>query len=478
LPSNRDLSDNVAARAHAWLKAAIGSLAPRFWDQWWETLDELIRGRVVWSDPWPHDYWVALGIRDVPAGVVQSWRLSGPLDKWPRFDAEQLPLGTGRTVNAQALADILAAAKPLEYDHPRFLDVFMSWIAHEPRGRGARAAQSASPFQSSFVRAWLRTAIGTALTGLALSPTEDPELLGTTTRDRLKAIWDLRGASGEGEWLTTYGVEGLYTADWQDGQPLRVPTHQGQGPIVREEWRWLEHDLDEEKLLEAVQTTAGLLVSPSVLDSLLAVAGEAREHSPLAFCVLRRWALALRALAWLEDAIAHPWTDVRRTDVAAFALASVGPWWPRPSFAISHRSGDAKAAMEKLRMWGVPAVAIDATTVPTWESNTGFVWRLFAPTPVVLRVRTANYAGSTWCRREAELTQYLLNRCDFITGRVILDGDLSDLDALDGALAPQQPSVQLARPRRPSRRQRSRCRSRAARCSSSTCSRRSRRSAF
>lgn len=397
----------------------------------------------MWSDPWPHDYWVALGRRDVSVGVVQSWRLSDSLDAWPRFDAEQLPFEVGGTGNAQALADVLAAATPLEYDHARVLDVFMSWLEHEPRGQGARAARTASPFKSAFVRAWLRTSIGTALAALVLTPTEDTELLGTITRDRLKDVWELRGISGEGEWLTGYGVEALYTADWRDGEPLLVPTHQGQGPMAREEWRWLEHDLGEEELLEAVQATAGLLVSPAVLDSLLAIAAEKRAYSSLAFCVLRRWALTLRALAWLERANAHRWVDVRRTDVVAFALASLGPWWPRPWVAISHRSADAKAALVKLRLWNAPAVAIDATTVPIWESNTGFVWRLIAATPAVLRVRTANYVGSTWCRREAELTQYLLERSDFMTGRVVLDGDLGDLEALDESLAPP------SRPARP-----------------------------
>jgi hypothetical protein len=153
----------------------------------------------------------------------------------------------------------------------------------------------------------------------------------------------------------------------------------------------------------------------------------------------------LRALAWLEQAIDHDWAEVRPADLVAFAYASLGSWWPRPSVGISHRSSDVKPTLTQLGLWGSPDIAIDATTVPAHENNTGFVWRLFAATPAILRVRSPSYQDTVWCRREAELTQYLIDGYDFLAGRAVVDTELDRLPAISEAItrdttqAPSQP---------------------------------------
>jgi hypothetical protein len=113
-----------------------------------------------------------------------------------------------------------------------------------------------------------------------------------------------------------------------------------------------------------------------------------------------------------------------------FGYAAIAPWWPRPSVAISHRSGEVKPKLMQLGLWGSAHVAIDAVTVPNLEPNTGLVWRLFAATPTVIRVRSASYAASLWCRREAELLQYLVDDSDFFRGRVVADAEVSELPAV------------------------------------------------
>ena len=48
-----------------------------------------------------------------------------------------------------------------------------------------------------------------------------------------------------------------------------------------------------------------------------------------------------------------------------------------------------------------------------------------------MRVHSASYAESVWCRRERELTEYVLKESDFLTERWIVDIDQAELPRLD-----------------------------------------------
>jgi hypothetical protein len=60
------------------------------------------------------------------------------------------------------------------------------------------------------------------------------------------------------------------------------------------------------------------------------------------------------------------------------------------------------------------------------------IWGLFAPAPVVVRMASAAYRASEWCMRESELLDHLLERGDFLRGRVVIDADESETARLDG----------------------------------------------
>jgi len=444
---------NVSARAYSWLSGQIRAFDATLWDTWWQLPDTIVNKgpEVLWTEPWPHDYWVAQGVRySASGGPVQRWHHERALDEWPLLEAtvRDPSLGEPRgQTNAPALDHILATSDPLAYEHRDALAIFLSYLRSAGPINRVRGQTVADPqlLSVEFVRAWLDSVLGPAAAGLVLSPTEDEELLQSETRRRLETLLLLHPRSETVQLDVAYRTEALYTTLWNREQPTKAPTNQGQAIWSRAHWFWLGRPLEAAPLRDSIHIAARLLVSPPILRALLAATKDTDEIAPLGLCVLRRWALGLRAMAWLEEAISHPWQDVRLADVVSFAYASIGPWWPRPSLAISHRSKDAKSQLTKLPAWGNANVAIDAMVIPNWESNTGFVWRLFAATPAIVRVRTESYGASNWCRREAELTQYLVDHSDFFRGRIVADADLSQLDATAHALV--APNT-LSRPER------------------------------
>lgn len=90
-----------------------------------------------------------------------------------------------------------------------------------------------------------------------------------------------------------------------------------------------------------------------------------------------------------------------------------------------------KQKLRHMAIWKSCRCAIDATYVPSWESNTGMIWGLFAAAPEIARVRTAGYQTPLWCRREAEMVQHLLDWGDYFSNRVAFDVEYGKLGALD-----------------------------------------------
>ncbi|MBF6166322.1 hypothetical protein IU486_16385 [Streptomyces gardneri] len=433
------LPPNVSAGACAWFRQAVHDIDPQIWDSWWASLERRVNDGtdVMWHEPWPHDYWVAQGIRYSTIGfAIQTWSQRGPLDDWPLLEAERtgmVPVDLGRTSNSAALDDVVAEAEPLDYRRAECLDRLIPLLRDDEPQQDGRPTQRM--LQAEFVRAWLSSITGSALSGLLFAETTDADLLYQETLQRIEQVLEIVEWVDQPQIDLARAIEAWYAAQWHDLQPSLVPTQQGQPLWWRDHWFWLAHAWEREALREAIHLVAELLVCPPLLAAVGLVATRDGPVNALGLCVLRRCALGLRALAWLEEAISHPWQDVRLADIVLFAFSAVAPWWPRPSLAISHRSGDVKPTLLTLGLWGAAHVSIDAVTVPAGETNSGMVWRLFAAAPVIARVRSSRYGGSLWCRREAELTQYLRDRSDFLRGRVVADLTVSSLTAVDQEFA-------------------------------------------
>jgi len=121
----------------------------------------------------------------------------------------------------------------------------------------------------------------------------------------------------------------------------------------------------------------------------------------------------------------------RPQDLCCFAFNALKPEWPRRLLAISHRSADVKAVLIEMGLWQSSRCAIDANYVPSWETNTGMMWGLFAAVPVIARVKSATYQNSIWCQREMEVTNYLGEYSDFMSDRWLLDVEDTRLRGLD-----------------------------------------------
>jgi hypothetical protein len=216
-----------------------------------------------------------------------------------------------------------------------------------------------------------------------------------------------------------------------DGRLQVSSARVGQGEEWRDHWLALTLDIDPQSTLDALQMAAKLMRCPSVLLGLArGFASQDPQIRTLSVAVLRRWLLTLHTMAWLEEALESAWTHARPKDLCCCALNATKPEWPRRVIAISHRSRDIKPQLRAMRAWRASRFAIDANYVPSWETNVGMIWGLFAATPVIVRVDSPAYADSLWCRRERELTDYLL-QSDFMTSRWIVDLDQSELPRLD-----------------------------------------------
>jgi len=294
------------------------------------------------------------------------------------------------------------------------------------------------------ILAWLGTAIGAPLRGIVLSPFRTPQDLEALAEAAARRIAALAETDDPDPYLER-ALVGMYNAaSFQPGPPASAaPTRSGQGEVWRERWGWLTQDTSPDDARTAIVIAARLLANVAVVGPLVAAArGAARRDSPVALCCLRRLLLTLRTMAWAEDALQATWRLVRPTDVLCFAYAALRPNWPRHAIALSHRSSTVKPRLLKTRFWNSPFAALDATYAPQWETNNAMIWGLFASTPTIVRMPSPTYGESEWCRRESELLDYLVERCDFMRNRHLIDAAESDATNLDGLLA--EPSHTLS----------------------------------
>jgi hypothetical protein len=295
--------------------------------------------------------------------------------------------------------------------------------------------------QGEHLRAWLLAAVGPLLRGVMLaSDVADDELTQATVERlampfarELPVVWILANEYGEKHLDLIYNLKMTPTGlAYLDDVTIRV----GQGETWRETWGWLSCDIEPNEMSEAIQLTARVMRCAPVLEGLMrALRSDQPGLQTVALCVLRRWLLTLKAMSWLEASVLQTWRHIRPQDLACFAFNALKPDWPRRILAVSHRSTDAKSELSTMKLWRSSRCAIDASSVPSWETNTGMVWGLFGATPAIVRVHSSGYDASIWCLREAELTQHLAERLDFVAGRLVFDVDVSNVRALDNAVA-------------------------------------------
>lgn len=395
---------------------------------------------------WISDYWIARGARPVPAigQLAPTWMPPERLTDWPDFGVRTAiaPLADRATRSNHGAFKALLEATPTppaaDDSASQALDTYSALkAALVPRVWDTPA------IVFEHIRLWLASSIGHLLMAIPLSPPDQLPVLG---REALRRLFIPVQLAQQLAWLDDLGdrqLEILYNARFlPDGRIRLGRVRTGQGEEWRDHWLALAFELEGRHTIEALRIAARLMRCPALVLGLTSgIASDHAEVRTLAVAVVRRWLLTLQAMAWLEQALGRPWVDVRPRDLCCFALNAAKPEWPRRIVAISHRSRDVKPELRQMDAWRQSRFAIDANYVPAWESNTGMIWGLFAATPAIVRVHSASYAESVWCRRERELTDYVGQECDFLTERYVLDVEQTELRRLDDVVRVWQEGV-------------------------------------
>ena len=374
---------------------------------------------------WPSDFWVGQTQVGIGPLFAPMWDLPERIDTWPGrgagdFFDRGLPLNVTRSAARIERAETSASAVSASADPERVKKLTSPMT---PEDRVIREQ----------VFAWLHTAFGSALIGPAIAALADErsaDVLSGVIVERITSA----GSLSPGLSLD-FGCAHLYNTEVVRQKLRAKVVRRGQGSAWQDFWTAISLPLTPETTAAAVERASPVLVNEALLTGLVR-AFEVGDEGVRArvLCVTRRWLLTTKVLAWLSDALKHQWTDVRPHDLTCFAFAALSPGWPRPMAAVSHRSCDSKPVLAQLHMWKSPYVAVDSSSIPVWETNTGMIWSLFASTPLLVRVRSERYTESLWCRREAEILKYLADRSDFLERRIVGDITVDRLPELDEAL--------------------------------------------
>ncbi len=429
---------NESAVSLRWLLDGLGEPLDAAWSDVRDRMRVPSGQSVLFTTDWISDPWVAKGIQ--PAGVLPTaapeYDPPDDVGGWPDFDVRRtldtvsLPVTSTRH---DAFVAIVSAAGPAADDADGAKQEFLA-SQHLIASHG-----DDHMILGDQVRAWILASVGSLLRGLVFAPPNvSDDLIAETAVLRvgvplqlaLPETWVLANRFGDRhlELLLNLTVQPDGTLAPLDPADLRI----GQGLAWQQAWRWLSLDVRADLALEAVRLAARLMRNNGLRLGLgRALAAPDPEVRTLATGVLRRWVLTLKAMAWAEHALGLPWDVIRPADVVCFAFSATKPEWPRRLVAISHRSADVKPQLRHMGVWQSSRCAIDATYIPSWETNTGMIWGLFAASPALIRVRTAGYETSVWCRREAEMIGHLLDRADFHAGRCAADIERAQLETLD-----------------------------------------------
>jgi hypothetical protein len=433
---------NEAAASFRWLVEGLGLRAGNgsvIDGPWAEVRDAMRRPRdqvVASMVDWISDPWLARGVQEtVIFTAAPAWDPPDDIDAWPTFDVGAALSAVGMPVR-RTRDDVLRARLATAVGTPQADPGSAVAEFYESE---ARIAQHGDTWMvlGEQVRGWLLASCGSLLRGVLLSPSHDADLIVQATTQRLAmpgriplpTTWVAGDEFGERrlELLLNLGMQA-------DGNPTPIDpadVRVGQGTSWRETWAWLSQEITAEVARHGVRLAARLLRNEAVREGVMrALLSDDPELRTIAVAVVRRWALTLKAMSWVEDALAAQWVDVRPTDVVCFGFNALKPDWPRRLMAVSHRSAEVKPTLRQMPVWGSSRWAIDATYVPAWETNTGMIWGLFGPTPAIARVQTPTYGESQWCRREAEMIEYLAEGSDFLSDRHVMDVDIDSVEVL------------------------------------------------
>ena len=430
---------NTPAATWAWLTrrlSALDKMPGRSISGEWSKFKSEMDGKATLMIPltnWPSDFWIAkTQYSSFSIAMEPVWAIPERLDQWPTLEMQDPSANTllGRTrTNSASFLNLLARTNPtrlLSDSDPihRFFELVKSSTT-----LGDEAMISANQ-----IRAWLITAFGDLLRGVALTPVDDDqtsELVVQAVTKRLSDVDSLRGPLG----FMDYGCDILYNARMTQNGLRTTSVRQGQGEDWQHHWEWISARQDAGAMTATLQLAGLLLINEPLLIGLASTIRNGDDASQKrALCVTRRWLLTAKVLAWLFEALQHHWTSVRPQDLACFAFSALSPTWPRRAVALSHRSKEAKPILSTLKMWNSPHAAIDASYVPAWETNIGMIWSLYASVPQIVRVESPAYFESEWCSREHEMFKYLVEHADFLEGRAIVDIGVDQLAQLDDSL--------------------------------------------
>jgi hypothetical protein len=394
---------------------------------------------VTFPTDWISDPWVTRGIQPAAMSLRTATPMYDPPDDiaaWPDFGVAATTAAAPLTLRRTRHQALNALISPSEADVGDGMPALEEFLASE-RLIGSHGDEHMVCGEQ--VRAWVLACLGSLLRGIVFSPPEtDSELIAKTAAFRIGAPlqmtlpknWEQANRFGDRhlELLLNLTVQPDGAFAPLDPADLRV----GQGLPWQQAWRWLSVDVRAERSLAAIRLAARLLRHDGLRMGVRRAVTSADERlRTLATGVLRRWTLTLEAMAWAEYSLGLPWEAIRPADVACFAFSATKPEWPRRLLAISHRSAEVKPQLRHMGVWKSSRCAIDATYIPSWETNTGMIWGLFAATPAIVRVRTPGYETSIWCRREAEMVRHLLDRADYFSQRLAGDIDHAQLESLD-----------------------------------------------
>jgi hypothetical protein len=391
---------------------------------------------------WISDFWICKTANASELGVRPGWDPPDEIDEWPSVPSGLLqayaPEQMRRTNHSAFLSLLNAAPDVVESSSDAAVSEF--YALDQATTRIADLAM----IQAEYVRAWLSTAVGNLLSSIVLSPQLD-EPLERESRRRLLIPRELKAAPKWGAQLSEGLVAIVYncrqsplgTLSWRG---IRI----GQGEEWMKHWQWLSQPVQAAHVGPVIVLAAKLLRCRPLLVALTnALEANDPELEEIGVAVLRRWMLSLKAMAWLEDALKRPWNRVRPQDLACFAFSAVKPEWPRRVLALSHRSMDVKPMLFRMNASRSSLFAIDANYAPSWETNTGMIWGLFAATPVLVKISSPNYESSEWCQREEEIVRYVEHTCDFMDHRFVLDVMAERVASLDQFVKAWRPLSEL-----------------------------------
>jgi len=438
---------NESAATLKWLVAQLGfhntgdaAAIKSAWDEVRTTmLQQAQSGQlIVQAVDWVSDFWLARGAVPVPGieELAPTWMPPNAIDDWPTFGAEDIVSVFAHAAvasNHDAFTlEVQATSEPVSPEE--------SAVAALERYLGLKSALVPRVFdipaiQTEHVRCWMAASVGHLLTG-ALAPPGNPDAVTQELFYRLQIPLHVAQQQGLLDLVGDRHLETLYNVRMLPDRRLQLGRlRTGQGEEWRDHWLALAFDMSARDTLDALQMAAMLLrCRPLVVALELALATRDPPLVTLAVGVARRWVLTLQVMAWLEAALRRTWVDIRPKDLCCLALNAVKPEWPRRVVAVSHRSKDVKPELQQMRAWRSGRFAIDANYAPSWETNIGMIWGLFAATPAITRIRSPSYQESVWCRREVELTDYLLKESDFMSRRWVIDVERPQLTLLDGVV--------------------------------------------